>query len=319
MPVYRRPTSSGTHVGTGSDYGGVGIAPRPPTGSSAGIFISALAQYYGRNSGSYDTENPPPIPLEWMMSPSDPRGCPKAEATLTAFGVTALVIALGVTLVSYQPFTRKVTFGCFGKKDSSGVWWTWILTTSMTLIGYLGASLLVVNSEGYEHLLFRNVFALYVSKPSFAMSILSILRIVFYSSKGESIFVDGYISTALSELLLKIVSAAFIHTTWQRLPNEEVKEYMGGVLLYMKLLPLLAVVCYIVVPIWHRHPAIKTPMEKLIHGFCAAICVTAVVMGPWLYWSYFLSLPGALWCPPKLASQGALWTVFSILGGLVGV
>ncbi|KAK6339780.1 hypothetical protein TWF718_009174 [Orbilia javanica] len=318
-PLYRRPppNHTGTASGTWSSSHGVGIAPSPPTGAPAGVFLRSFAQYYGYNSGGYDSENPPSIPLEWMISPLDPSNCPKAEATLTTFGVTALVIALGAILGSYQPFTRKISCGCFGNKGGSGVWWTWIIMTSILLMGNVAVSLLVINTEGYEHLAFKNVFALYISKPSFTMAWLAILRITVYSN-DESVYVDGYISAAFGELVLKIISAAFIHTTWARLPNEPVKDYMSGVLIYMKILPLLAAVCYIVVPIWHRNPAPKTSKEKTIHVLCASVCLAAVVVGPWAYWSYFLSLPGALWCPPKLAGQGTLWAIFSILGGIVG-
>ncbi|KAK6503565.1 hypothetical protein TWF481_008579 [Arthrobotrys musiformis] len=236
----RPPHGTGGSGGVGSSSArGVGMAPGAPTGARAGVPLVAFAHYYGRNSGSYDEENPPPVPLEWMMSPLDPSNCPKAEATLITFGVTATVVALGLVLASYQPFVRKVTCGCFGKKGSSGVWWTWIFTLSLFFVGNLAVSLVVVNTEGYKHLLFKNVFALYISKPSFSMALLAILRILVYS-EGESVYVDGYISTAISELVLKIVSAVFIGTTWERLPNQPVKDYMNGALIYMKILPVLA-------------------------------------------------------------------------------
>ncbi|CAI4220151.1 unnamed protein product [Parascedosporium putredinis] len=259
---------------------------------------------------------PAPVPLEWMMGPSDVGTCPTANDTLVTFGVTALVIALGLTVAGCRPIANKASCGCLGKKGGSGVWWTWIFTTGLILLGNLASSLLVVNTEGYEHLVFRNVFALYASRPSFALAWMALLRIAVYR-KSEYIYVDGYISSAIGELVLKIISAAFIGTTWKRLPNEPVKEYMKGVLIYMQVLPALVLVCMVVVPIWHRTPSEKTSGQKFLYAFAACIPLVAVVLGPWIYWTYFLSLPGSLWCPPKLASQGTLWTIFSILGGLV--
>lgn len=37
-----------------------------------------------------------------------------------------------------------------------------------------------------------------------------------------------------------------------------------------------------------------------------------VYSAAWVYWTHFLTLPGALWCPPRLVSQSAIWILTSI-------
>ncbi|KAK0726609.1 hypothetical protein B0T21DRAFT_371915 [Apiosordaria backusii] len=315
----------------------------------------------------------PPIPIEWIIAPRNITSsdqCPNAGATIATFAATDLILAVFLIVTAARPLVYRATFHIFGKRGGYGAYWTWVMWLVLQVMGNVGAALLVVRSEGYEHLEFLKVFALYLSRPRLKAWWLAILRTLFscgarrfpdgnkrleeerkeevekvdlldwekYGYKErEHIYVDAYISAALVEIIFQITAAVFIGVTWERFPNEVIKQFMQPSLRYMFAVPGLTLVAILVgVPIWRltgetwnwkeivdRHPLTgKVVRRRSLKWGMACYRFWWVVWGclfyipvysaAWVYWTHFLTLPGALWCPPKLVSQSAIWILTSI-------
>ncbi|KAK0672639.1 hypothetical protein QBC41DRAFT_379399 [Cercophora samala] len=238
----------------------------------------------------------------------------------------------------------------------------------LQVAGNVGAALLVVRTDGYEHLEFLKVFALYLSRPRVKAWWLAILRTSFsvggrrfpdgnkrlikeqeeenekisleWETDGcrekEHIYVDAYISAAMVELMFQISAAVFIGVTWERFPNEVIKQYMQPPLRLMFAAPAVMLAAMLLgVPVWRitgetwgwrevvdRDPITAKKMRRRSPDNMAGIRLWWVIWGSllyipvysaaWVYWTHFLTLPGALWCPPKLVSQSAIWVLTSI-------
>ncbi|CAM1502733.1 Fc.00g075090.m01.CDS01 [Cosmosporella sp. VM-42] len=167
-------------------------------------------------------------------------------------------------------------------------------------------------------------------------------------------YADSYITYMLSEMLLLIISAIFTAVTWKRIPSDsKVREYMEDLVSYMSSAPAVMLLCAAAfVPIWKRYGdafpvegrryqtgrkwgvtiardgratvGVKDKKrERVLLKRVASAVAGAVLMGfvclvQWSYWTRFLSMPGVLFCPPKLAETGIVWAVFSLAGVLVG-
>ncbi|KAF5229249.1 hypothetical protein FAUST_10535 [Fusarium austroamericanum] len=271
----------------------------------AGTSSPAIGAWQGINQGSYDINGSdtvlPTIPLEWIISPNGTikLSCPSANATLGTFGATALLPVLILTVFGCRPIVSKLTCGIFGKKGGKGIYFTWLLGVSINLIGNYIYTLVVTSTEGYEHLRRSTVFALYASRPSFTMTIMALLRIlVLRRSKedgdGEYVYAESYISSVIGELSLQTIAAVFVGTTWKRFPNEPIKDYMGGSLIYMEIVPAITLVCLIVVPFWHRNSQVRAACDRVGYAIIAALFFTTVITASWVYWTKFLHLPGSL-------------------------
>lgn len=238
----------------------------------------------------------------------------------------------------------------------------------LQVTGNVGAALLVVRTEGYEHLEFLKVFALYLSRPRLKTWWLAILRTSFsvggrrfpdgntrleqeqeqenekisleWEKDGrkekEHIYVDTYFSAALVEFIFQISAAVFIGVTWERFPNEVIKQYMQPPLRFMFAAPgIMLVAISVGVPIWRitgetwgwKETVDKDPETKKVIRrrsppsmggirfwwmIWGSLIYIPIYSAAWVYWTHFLTLPGALWCPPRLVSQSAIWILMSI-------
>lgn len=94
-----------------------------------------------------------------------------------------LVIAI---IFCCRPIVKKMTFGFFGKlpnknargwKSTPSVWYSWLFNLIMTLGANLINSFVVVGTEGYKHLSWDIIFALYASRPRINMLVVALLRV----------------------------------------------------------------------------------------------------------------------------------------------
>lgn len=111
---------------------------------------------------------------------------------------------------------------------------------------------------------------------------------------GEYVYVNEYISTAIAQLIIQIIASVFIGVTWSRFPNEPIKQYMDGVLIYMELLPLFIAIGMLIVPFWRLDPRWLPRRSRLKYAGFAMVFYVLIITAPWVYWTYFLSLPGSL-------------------------
>ncbi|RFN54466.1 hypothetical protein FIE12Z_1254 [Fusarium flagelliforme] len=297
-------------VDDGVRTGGVGTAAEAAAAHSvvtykAGTSSPAIGVWRGINYGDYYTDGSdtvlPPIPLEWIISPYgriEP-DCPSANATLGTFAAAALFPVLILTVFGCRPIVNKLTCGILGQKGGKGIYFTWLLGVSINLLGNYISTVVVTGTEGYEHLSRGTVFALYASRPSFTMTIMALLRILVlrrskYGGDGEFVYAESYISSAIGELLLQIIAAAFVGTTWKRFPNEPIKDYMHPALIYVEVVPAITLVCLMVVPFWHRSPKVREGCDRVAYAIVTALFFTTVITASWVYWTMFLSLPGSL-------------------------
>lgn len=288
----------------GGSGGGAVAVPSVKT-YEAGTYSPALGVWRGINHGSYYTDGSdtvlPPIPVEWIISPYgqiEP-DCPSANATLGTFAAAALLPVLILTVFGCRPIVSKLTKGLLGKKGGNGIYFTWMLGVSINLIGNYISTVVVTGTRGYEHLSRGTVFALYTSRPSLTMTTMALLRILVLrrckdGGDGEYVYTESYISSAIGELLLQIIAAAFVGTTWKRFPNEPIKDHMSGALVYMEIVPVITLICLMVVPFWHRNPKAREARDRCVYAIIAVFFFTTVITASWVYWIMFLDLPGSL-------------------------
>lgn len=109
----------------------------------------------------------------------------------------------------------------------------------------------------------------------------------------EYVYADSYRSTIVAEMVLHIISAVFIGVTWHRFPNEIIKTYMKPKTIFMQVATgILALSAIFVVPIyWKSNRYIK---HSWLWALAALLAFGTVCAAPWVYWHYFLKLPGSL-------------------------
>ncbi|KAJ0384381.1 hypothetical protein COL922a_008486 [Colletotrichum nupharicola] len=224
--------------------------------------------------------------------------------------------------------------------------------TSTHLIMTLGANLInsfvVVGTEGYKHLSWDIIFALYASRPRINMLVVALLRVfaavrtsdwsqtanykpvekeelenqnTTYSGseftikdgpddgsaserliikvngtgtlEKEYVYIDSYRSTVVAEMILNIISAVFIGITWGRFPNEVIKDYMKFKTTFMEVAPAIVFVgAILAIPVYWRRD--KHVGDKWRRGLGTAVFFGGAYAAPWVYWNYFLQLPGSL-------------------------
>ncbi|KAM7210883.1 hypothetical protein V8F06_013725 [Rhypophila decipiens] len=357
-----RSTSGGLLVSVPYEVQSAGAVP-------ASSLTREIEPYLGRNAGPYPLLRPdgtpvnatlklPPIPIEWIISPgpqtiTSADQCPTPDGTIGAFVAADLILAL-----------------------------------ILLLVGNIGASLVVVNTPGYQHLEFATIFALYASRPRLKVWWLAILRTTvtvnghrfpdgnkrLVREKAERIrvrneqqqdvspesepkkqehpsphdcrdvqyeevehpYLDSYISAVMVEILFQTVAAIFIGVTWKRFPNTIIRNFMQPSLNYMFVAPALTLLAAVVgVPIWRvsgeawgsrEKEDVDPQTRKLIrrwspkgmkmvrfkYAAAGSLFFIPAYVASWVYWTHFFTLPGALWCPPDLPSQAAIW-IFTML------
>lgn len=115
----------------------------------------------------------------------------------------------------------------------------------------------------------------------------------------EWIYTDSYVATSIAEFVLQLMSAVFVGVTWQRFPNEPIREHMKNWVNLMIAAPALALVGWALVPVWVRRD--EDVWED--RNACAKIILAVICLGlpgfftygvAWKYWDEFLLLPGSL-------------------------
>ncbi|EQB59101.1 hypothetical protein CGLO_00558 [Colletotrichum gloeosporioides Cg-14] len=147
-----------------------------------------IALYDTLSGGTSGTEELPPIPAEWIIAPKSNNSvldgrCPTIDQTTNSFLISDAVSGFVAIFICCRPILKKITFGFFGtlpNKDSrccSSVWYSWLVSFLMTFLGNLFASLVVKRTEGYDHLYFATIFALYTSRPRINLALVALLRV----------------------------------------------------------------------------------------------------------------------------------------------
>ncbi|KAF4947751.1 hypothetical protein FSARC_13893 [Fusarium sarcochroum] len=251
-------------------------AALPPGAFSAGnissLDSSSISPYLGINTGLYD--NPyPPIPLEWIVSPSTIDGsCPNGAQILTWFGVTEAVIAVLAPLFAYRPFVHWITRGRLGRRTKKRIALTWTTTFACQLLASAIVAGIMGNTPGYEFLNMRNIFTVLISRPRFYPIVVGILRCVVNTKRPkewdkttiikrsiddrvEFPYTDAWITTSLSEMLLLLISAIFTGVTWHRLPSDsKSREYASDHVSFVSSAPGLMFLCMLAfVPVYKRY------------------------------------------------------------------
>ncbi|KAH0427695.1 hypothetical protein CcaCcLH18_09526 [Colletotrichum camelliae] len=152
------------------------------------LILGNTASYFALREGASDFEELPPIPVEWIIAPNSNSSvsagqCPSMGETINSFVISDVVSGVITVFICCRPILKKITGGVFGKlpdKNSrccSSMWYSWLVGFSMTFLGNLFASLVVVNTEGYEHLSFAIIFALYASRPRMNLVVVALFRV----------------------------------------------------------------------------------------------------------------------------------------------
>lgn len=276
--------------------------------AAAGTDPGGYEEWLGRNTGSYNSSTNatlPPIPIEWNISPTnlDSVQCPSVGGTVGWFIATDLFSAgasffLCLVLASiFEPIgygdDKKRRKGCWATQR---IWLTWLIGFAFEALGNLINAAIVVTSKGYGKLALGHVFLVYSSRPRIKIWLHAIFR--FLWDEEDYSFRTAYVSLAIVEVILHIMSATFVGITWSRYPNEPIKEYMSSVTVYMQVAAgILVLAVLLVAPIWHRS---KDPQwfTNSFLDFILLLFFGAVYAAPWAYWGMFLQLPGPLYVLP---------------------
>lgn len=132
------------------------------------------------------------------------------------------------------------------------------------------------------------------------------------TDETEFLYADSYISTALAGLRMHIFAAIFVGVTWNRFPNQLVKQYINSNYKSMEALPAanLFAICS-VVPFYRRNgEAIpreyRNPQGQIVRSsgsswghrtgsaFLACVFIRLTYTMQWDYFVTFLDLPGSL-------------------------
>ncbi|KAI6778616.1 uncharacterized protein J7T54_003395 [Emericellopsis cladophorae] len=252
----------------------------PASSFAAGDLASAkapsIAPYLGINTGiSYGdtpTQDLPPIPLEWIVSPHDiDQTCPDRSRVLAWFAITDAVIVCLAIIFAHRSFIYHVSRRRLGRRRCS-VWLTWLIPFVCQLIANAAIAGVVGNTPGYEHLDKAHIFTVYLTRPRYYYIPLALLRALVTIRRSsewdktkiirrsrdnrlEFPYADAWITTAISELLLLTVGAIFAGVTWNRLPGRsETGSFMHDNVSYVSCTPAVMLLCVVVfIPIFMRY------------------------------------------------------------------
>lgn len=246
-------------------------------GSAASINASTIEPYFGVNTGLYGeipTKELPPIPYEWMISPSEiNKGtCPSSSQILTAFAVAEAVVVLLTPLVARRPVVYFLTRGMLGRRVKGSVALTWTAVFACQLLANAAIAGMVGNTPGYGGLNMLHIFTVYIARPRFNFAILGLLRSLVGVKRSRAMdktriidrkrdnrvefpYADAYITTAVSEILLLIIAAIFTGVTWHRMPKASLpRDYMSDIVSFVYSTPAVMLLCIVAfVPINRRY------------------------------------------------------------------
>ncbi|KAM0426327.1 hypothetical protein ACHAPT_008367 [Fusarium lateritium] len=276
----------------------------PGESAPAGTNSDGYEEWLGRNTGSYYTNssNPnatvfPPIPLEWNISPTslDYAQCPSVQGTVGWF-VASDLISAGISCF-WAVFT-VIAFGKYKKYwHKRRLWVSWLIGFILEALGNLINAGIVVTTKGYGELNIGHIFLVYASRPRIKIWLFAIFR----AMRGDEGYrmMGSYFNLAVVEVILHIMSAAFVGVTWNRFPNESSKEYMSSVTTYMQVAPgILALTILLAAPIWLHWADPRWVPCKICDFIIVFIFFGSVYAAPWAYWAMFLQLPGPLYVLP---------------------
>lgn len=241
-------------------------------GNISSLDSSSIAPYLGINTGLYDAPYPP-IPFEWIVSPSSIDGsCPDGAQILTWFGVTEAIITVLVPLFAYRPFIHWITRGWLGRRAKNGIALTWTITFACQLLASATVAFIIGNTPGYGSLNMLHIFTVFISRPRFHPIVLALLRCVVpvkrprgydktmiikrsIDDRVEFPYTDAWITTSFSEILVLLISAIFTGVTWHRLPSDsKSREYASDHVNFVTSTPGIMFLCMLAfVPVYKRY------------------------------------------------------------------
>ena len=248
-----------------------------PVGDLSSLRSSAIKPYLGLNTGLYSdvsTQNLPPVPFEWMISPedTDKASCPDGSNILIWFAITEAVIVVLAVIVAHRSFPYRLSFRFLGRRIKNSVWVTWTIPFICQLVSNAIAAGVAGNTPGYEHLNKLHIFTTYMARPRFYFVPLAILRTLVNVRRPASFdktniiqrgrddrvefpYTDAWITTAISELLMLVMGSIFTGVTWNRMPsNSQSREFMHDFVAYVCGAPGMMVLCMVAFfPVFKRY------------------------------------------------------------------
>lgn len=321
-----------------------------PAGNESSVNSSTVRPYLGINTGAYDgidIGNLPPIPLEWIVSPTHISGsCPNGTQIATWFAVTEAIITVIAVLVAYRPFVHISSRGYLGNRIKDSVWLTWTIPFVSQLLANAIIAGVVGNTDGYTSLNKLHIFNVYMARPQFVFVLIAVLRCVVTVKRPRAFakttivkhktddriefpYTDAWITIAVAEIFIFIVSAIFTGVTWHRLPSQsKPREFISDHVSFISSIPgLMFLAMLTFVPVYRRYGeafplegrryetgrywgarlkrdgqvSVGVKKQQRVTFFKRAGCalVGGVILGyiclaQWAYWTRFLQMTGVL-------------------------
>ncbi len=231
-----------------------------------------IVPFLGYNTGDYNNVALPPIPLEWIIAPVTvvPGQCPSSQATKLTFGLANLAVLILVLVFGADPSytsSHAVFLVAAAASPSTGPGSSASASSSQPMSSLASSS---CGRRGTSTSIWRMCFTLYASRPRLNVLWTAILRITAgvnmrrfsekHDAKPEFVYTDTYISSALAEFFLQLISATFTGFTWGRFPDEPIKNYMKDIVGLICASPVFIFVgCTVLVPCWRRNVNFKKP------------------------------------------------------------
>jgi hypothetical protein len=269
------------------------------------------------------TDNAALLLWKWQISPKDPSTttCPSASAILGTFAVVNVVTSLLGVLTGHRLVLKKISFGFFGKKDSTSWKYMWMVTLALQLGANSLIAAIIKNTPGYNSTFQVGELVLFfTARPRLSWIALASLWMVRRQRKTSDEIDLPWASAACTQLIAEFVlllmglvvmgrTAHFAASNgylklgpiYSSLPHWAHVMYSGA-LYYVVAGIGFGIMQMITLSTWFKYR--DTRREKKKDGFLSRFSILGPIflfasllsfwMASWLFWAGFVYLAGDL-------------------------
>ncbi|KAG9232774.1 hypothetical protein BJ875DRAFT_465936 [Amylocarpus encephaloides] len=271
------------------------------------------------------------IPWAWYVTTSDSTSsCPSVARSLGTFAAVNGVVAILSAILCHRKVVQVWSFKKCGNPESKMWYWGWIIPLTLQLGSNVVIATIYKTTPGYETgFSIADLFLFWTTRPRLSWLILGLLIGI-----GAEVDVNGYWESAaksslIAEVILLVISCYYMGITANfarangyynptaDIPSGARLMYVGALL---SLIFVFGAIVNLVMIIGKKHDWTDFLDDKewlkLFLGM--ALVSSTTWLAAWLFWAGYVTTAQESYCPPKLATSGAIWGLFSLLGNVLG-
>ncbi|OCK83081.1 hypothetical protein K432DRAFT_379848 [Lepidopterella palustris CBS 459.81] len=291
------------------------------------------------------------IPWPYVITADDGSKCPSSTAILGTFAAINILSSLLGVAVGHRKVVKTLTFGLLGSKDdiSAILFVQWLIPLACQLGSNAINAYLMSKVPGYTVTFpIGQLVVLYAARPRFSWIVLAMFTlrstITATAQKKTRAFtlndmpkLSPWFSAGIAHLLVEIVldlmALAYMGRTayfatrrgylnvfssaYDAIPESARLMYAGSLwFIVAGVISGFYYVCFIVEAL--KSPSLARDGPSMFWSGVVFFGISSTWISAWLFWAGYVKLAGDLYCPPKLASQGAVWIIFTTLGIFFG-